>query len=51
MAENIASDLSEADKEVNIQLFNLAKTDKIELFKARWCDHLTGGLCLINIFI
>jgi hypothetical protein len=51
MAERIANDISEADKEVYIKLFNLAKTDKNELFKASWEDHLTGGLCLINIFV
>jgi flavorubredoxin len=39
MAEKIASGISEADKEVNIKLFNLAKTDKndiiTEIFKSK----------------
>jgi flavorubredoxin len=39
MAEKIASGISEADKEVNVKLFNLAKTDKndviTEIFKSK----------------
>ena len=39
MAEKIASGISEADREVNVKLFNLAKTDKndviTEIFKSK----------------
>ena len=39
MAEKIANGISEADKEVNVKLFNLAKTDKndviTEIFKSK----------------
>ena len=39
MAEKIASGISEADKEANVKLFNLAKTDKndviTEIFKSK----------------
>ena len=39
MAEKIASGISETDKEVNVKLFNLAKTDKndviTEIFKSK----------------
>jgi len=39
MAEKIANGISDADKEVNVKLFNLAKTDKndaiTEIFKSK----------------
>jgi flavorubredoxin len=39
MAENIANGIKETDKEVNVKLFNLAKTDKndviTEIFKSK----------------
>ena len=39
MAENIVNGIKEADKEVNVKLFNLAKTDKndviTEIFKSK----------------
>jgi anaerobic nitric oxide reductase flavorubredoxin len=39
VAENIANDIKKTDKEVNVKLFNLAKTDKndaiTEIFKSK----------------